>query len=146
MKSSRLCALVAALTVTSGVVASQAFGAPTTTPTSTQLPSGTFLGTCGKDATGAKPCQVSFMLTDRGQRVANLQFEPPSCLVNNKTSSTVPVLPGRRFKLSITLGSDSPRFMIVGRIVSGTKAIATLTATCHGKTTTRTATLTKHGS
>ena len=122
-----------------------AFSAARAAPAATPIPSGSFVGTCGKDATGAKPCQVSFTLSDAGKRITDFRFEPPSCLVNNNTVTTTPVQSGDSFGFVITYNGGSPKFAILGKILSATKATVTLKASCQGKTTTRSMTLTKRG-
>lgn len=118
--------------------------ATATTPTKPTVAKGSFYGTCGKDASGVKPCQVSFTLAAGGHRIKNLRFEPPACLVNNNTSSTLPVQPDGSFNITISYNGGSPKFTIAGKILSPTSAKVTLTATCNGKTTRRTMKLTKH--
>jgi hypothetical protein len=115
--------------------------APTTAPT---LAPGSFKGSCGTDATGkANACNVSFSLAPGGKKITSLRFEPPACLINNNTSTTLPVNPDGSFNVTITFNHGTPKFTITGKIVSATKATGTISATCSGKTTTRTLTLTK---
>ena len=90
-------------------------------------------------------CFVSFSLAAGGKRINGLRFEPPACLVNNNTSTTLPVNSDGSFNVTITFNHGAPKFTIQGKIVSASKATATISATCAGKTTTRTLTLSKSG-
>ena len=117
--------------------------APTTSP---PLAAGSFKGSCGTDATGkADACNLSFSLSPGGKRITSLRFEPPACLINNNTSTTLPINADGSFNVTITFNHGTPKFTITGKIVSATKATATITAMCSGKTTTRTLTLSKTG-
>lgn len=117
--------------------------APAAGPTVT---AGIYSGTCGADASGkANACQVSFSLSAGGRRIVNLRFEPPACLLNNDTETSLPVGAGGSFNVTITFDHGTPKFTISGQILSASKATATISASCSGKTTTRTLTLHGHG-
>lgn len=112
---------------------------PASTITSSSTPvaaSGSFSGTCGGS------CSLSFGLASGGTKLTGVTLGPPACYTGTLAIGTLPVGSGG-FNVSINLNKGAATFSITGKIVSATKATATIVAKCAGKTTTRNVTLTK---
>jgi hypothetical protein len=108
------------------------------TPSATPIGAkGSFSGTCG---TG---CSLSFTLAANGTSLSDLLLQPPACLSSPLSSDgTLPVVAGS-FNISINVNNGAAHITVEGKMVGPTKATATLSATCAGKTTSRTVALTK---
>ena len=108
---------------------------------------GHYAGTCGAGSGGPKPCEVSLTVTGgaAGHRVTNLMFEPPSCLINNDTSTNTPLRPDGSFGFSLQYNNTNHlKVTISGRFVSASKIRVTMIASCQGfGTKTRNLTLSK---
>lgn len=107
---------------------------------------GHYSGTCGTGSGGPKPCEVSLTVTGASNhRVTNLMFEPPSCLINNNTSTSTPLRPDGSFAVTLQYANTNHfKVTIRGKFVTAAKIKVTMIATCQGfGTTTRTLTLRK---
>lgn len=108
---------------------------------------GHYSGTCGRGSGGPKPCEVSLTVTGglSGHRVRNLMFEPPSCLINNNTSTSTPLQADGSFGFTLQYANTNHlKVTMSGRFITATKIKVTMIATCQGfGTKTRTLTLRK---
>lgn len=107
---------------------------------------GHYAGTCGAGSGGPKPCEVILTVTGAGsgQRVMNLMFEPPICLINNDTSTDTPLHPGGTFGFSLQYSNTNHlKVTISGKFISASKIKVTMIASCQGFGT-RTRNLTLH--
>ena len=106
---------------------------------------GHYSGTCGAGAGGPKPCEMSLNVTGGGasHRVTKLMFEPPSCLINNDTSTNTPLAPDGSFAFSLQYNNTNHfKVTIRGKFTSASRIKVTMIATCQGfGTKTRTMTL-----
>ena len=96
---------------------------------------GHYAGTCGAGAGGPKPCEVSLTVTGgtSGHRVTKLMFEPPSCLINNNTSTDTPLRGDGSFGFSLQYNNTNHlKVTISGKFTSASKIKVTMTASCQG--------------
>ena len=106
---------------------------------------GHYSGTCGPGSGGPKPCEMSLTVTgsSASHRVTHLMFEPPSCLINNDTSTNTPLQADGSFGFSLQYSNTNHlKVTIQGKFISASKIKVTMIATCQGfGTKTRTMTL-----
>ncbi len=111
--------------------------APAQTPSAT-VAKGSFAGTCGGS------CSLAFSIGSGGTTLTNVTLGPPACYSGTLSIGTLPVS-NDGFNVTIDFNKGAASFSLVGKILSATKATATIVAKCAGKTTTRNVTLAKHG-